>query len=213
MTINYPSIDPADNDSLVGTINFVVNKILKDQDDMLPAKVIAVKDGFVQVQPQIYLITTGGEQVSRAQFAKVPILSMGGGGFVLTFPVKAGDFGYIKANDRDISIFLQSLSESPPGTVRQHSFSDAVFIPNAFSGYSYDSENLVLQKLDGSVKIELSDNAIDITAPTVNINGSQQVNVISSDGVEVQGTGQVNIDSSTQVKLTAPIVNVNGTIF
>ena len=213
MTINYPSIDPADNDSLVGTINFVVNKILKDQDDMLPAKVIAVKDGFVQVQPQIYLITTGGEQVSRAQFAKVPILSMGGGGFVLTFPVKAGDFGYIKANDRDISIFLQSLSESPPGTVRQHSFSDAVFIPNAFSGYSYDSENLVLQKLDGSVKIELSDNAIDITAPTVNINGSQQVNVISSDGVEVQGTGQVNIDSSTQVKLTAPIVDVNGTIF
>jgi hypothetical protein len=213
MTINYPSIDPADNDSLVGTINFVVNKILKDQDDMLPAKVIAVKDGFVQVQPQIYLITTGGEQVSRAQFAKVPILSLGGGGFVLTFPVKAGDFGYIKANDRDISIFLQSLSESPPGTVRQHSFSDAVFIPNAFSGYSYDSDNLVLQKLDGSVKIELSDNAIDITAPTVNINGSQQVNVISSDSVEVQGTGQVNIDSSTQVKLTAPIVNVNGTIF
>ena len=184
MTRNsYPSIDPADNDTLAGTINFALVKALQATDDMLPAKVIAFKPGppaYVQVQPMISLLTTINTQQSRAQLAEIPVLSMGGGGFVIYFSLKPGDFGWIKSNDRDISLFLQELQESPPNTVRMHSFSDAIFIPGILAQYLINPEdegNMVMQSLDGTVKISLGPAKIKIAAPTVEIDGLIGVNM------------------------------------
>ena len=199
MKTNIPSIDPADNGTLSGTFKFVYSKFLETQDDMLPAKVIAYEPGppgFVQVQPLIAILGTGGDRSSRAAIAKVPVLTLGAGGFVMTFPIKPGDFGWIKANDRDISLFLQTLTEAQPATLRKHSFSDAVFIPMTFDEYQADENNLVIQKNDGTVKISLSDDTISIEAPKVNILGKTEVNVTSN----------------VEINITAPTVNVSGNL-
>lgn len=210
MKNNIPSVDPANNDTLVGTFNFVLQKYLQTCDDMLPAKVIAVKPGsptFVQVQPQILVLGTGGDQLPRAQIASIPVLSLGGGGFVMTFPVKPGDMGYIKANDRDISLFMQNFNANPPNTERMHSFSDAIFIPNTFTGYTADPDNLVIQSLAGDVKISVGSDTIDIIAPNINIDGADVVNINSS--VEINVTApDVNINSSSTVEITADDINI-----
>lgn len=168
-----PSINPADEDSLVGAFRSVLGKFLQGVDDCLPAVVIAVEGRRrVTVHPQIMMGATDGKKVSRAQVASVPILNIGGGDFVLSFPVKAGDFGWLKASDRDLSLFLQALKEEWPNTTRMHSFQDGVFIPDVMRQWTLageDDARAVLQSTDGATKIALGDGIVKISAHTVEI--------------------------------------------
>jgi hypothetical protein len=173
---NNPSINPADNGSLAGSLRLAFNKLMQEVNGMLPARVIKYDrdENRVQVQLLITIVTTDGSQVDRQQVASLPVLLLGGGGFFLSFPIKEGDLGWVLANDRDISNFLQSYANAPPNTYRKFSFSDGLFIPDIMRGYTIageDDENAVLQNLDGTIKISLSETTIKITAPTVIVDG------------------------------------------
>jgi hypothetical protein len=189
MSANPSSIDPANEDTLTGTFRHIFNKMMQDTNGMLPARVVAFNGDRnkprVTVQPQIAILTTGGSQVSRAQIASIPVFQFGAGGFLLSFPVKVGDLGWIRANDRDISIFLQNYRESRPQTLRKNNFADAVFFPDMMRDYSItDDDSAVLQNADGTVKIALSETALTITAPAVNIVSP----VLTHNGVNIGST-------------------------
>lgn len=180
-----PSIDPADQDSLVGVLRSVLDKHLQGVDDMLPARVVAFdrKKNRVQVAPMIRVVTTAGQTVGRAQLSSLPVIQIGGGGHVLLFNLKAGDLGWIKANDRDVSLFLQGFAESQPNTMRKHSFSDAVFIPDVMKDWELnpeDEENAVLQSLDGTLRISLGSERIKLTAGPVSFS-------VTPAGIDIQG--------------------------
>ncbi len=168
---NNPNINPADNDSLAGVMRFAFQQLMRGVDGMLPARVLAYDRtaNRVQVELMIAMITTSGTQVSRAQIANLPVINIGGGGYILNFPLKEGDLGFVCANDRDISLFLQSYAESPPNTMRVKSFSDGVFIPSVLTGYDVSGEDgkMVLQNLDGTVRISLSETDMRLTAPAI----------------------------------------------
>lgn len=162
-----PSRDPANDDSVLGTLKTVLRKHLESVDDCLPCRVIAFNGDRnkprVTVQPMVEILTTSKQRVGRAQVPSVPVLVSGAGGFLLSFPIKPGDFGYIKANDRDISLVMQSGKDSAPNTLRLHSFADAVFIPSALEGYtiSEDEEGrAVFQNTGGTSKISMGDDSI-----------------------------------------------------
>lgn len=183
MKTNVNYIDPADEDSLIGTFRFILGKALQNIEGLLPAKVIAfdrTDPGRVQVQPLITMITTDGSQVSRADVASVPVLQIGGGGYFLSFNLQVGDLGWLFASDRDISLFLQSYEESPPNTFRKFQFSDGIFIPTIMRNYTIageDAEHAVLQSTDGSVRIALWPDKVKITAPEgLEIDGPITVN-------------------------------------
>ena len=173
---NQPDIDPANNESLSGTIRFAFSKLMQNVNGMLPAKVIAYDrtTNRVQVQLLIAVVTTGGAQISRPQIASLPVLLLGGGGFFMSFNLNEGDLGWVIANDRDISLFLQTYSQTAPNTARIKNFSDGIFVPDIMTGYTIapeDSGNAVLQSLDGTVKITLDTGVINISAPLVTIEG------------------------------------------
>lgn len=167
-----PSIDPADTNSLAGTLRAVTGKWLQSIDDMLPARVVAYDRATnrASVQPLMMMVTTAGDKVQRAQISSVPVLTMGSGAFLLSFPIEPGDLGWIKASDRDISLFLQSLDEDEPNTRRMHSFQDGLFIPDVMRAWTLnaaDTESAVLQSADGTVRVSLGAATITLTAPTV----------------------------------------------
>jgi copper chaperone CopZ len=117
----------------------------------------------------ILVVTTENETVRRATIASVPVFQIGAGGFVLNFNLKPGDLGWIKASDRDISLFLQSYNEAAPNTFRKHTFEDCVFFPNVMTGYtinSEDAENCVLQTIDGTQRVSIWPDKIKITSDT-----------------------------------------------
>lgn len=170
-TFAPPSIDPADEGSLSGLLRSVLQKSLQTLDDCLPCIVTAVKGRTrVSVQPQVMMGTTDGEKISRAIIPSVPVLNLGAGGFVLSFPINVGDFGWLKASDRDISLFLQGLKEEWPNTRRMHSFADGFFIPDVMRQWTLsgdDAERVVLQSLDGSARVAIGADKIKLAHPTL----------------------------------------------
>ena len=173
MTISNapPSGNPAGKYDLRSLLRLWWTKNLQKLDDMLPAKVIAydAATNTAQVQPLISVVTTDNQLVQRAQVASVPVFQLSMGGFILNLPCNSGDLGWIKANDRDISLFMQTGQMSPPNTQRKHSFEDAMFIPQALRSLvtiaSEDAGNMVLQNNGGTVKIALWPTLIKILAP------------------------------------------------
>ncbi len=193
---NNANIDPANNDTLAGAFRFIFSQFIKSIDTMLPARVIKFDRATnrVQVELLIAMITTDGSRVSRAQIASIPVFQIGGGNFFLNFNLNTGDLGWVIANDRDISNFLQTFTESSPNTYRVKNFADAVFFPNVINNYTISPEdegNAVLQNLSGTVKISLGTDSIVITAPSVTINGDLKVTgeLLALNGIEVSGGG------------------------
>jgi hypothetical protein len=169
---NRPSSNPANDDSLAGLFRLVFGKLMQGVDGMLPARVIAFNgdrnDPRVTVQPLVSMLSTGGEQVARAQIASLPVFQFGAGGYLLSFPLVPGNLGWILANDRDISLFLQSHSDTRPQTLRKQNFADALFIPDVMTGYTVaeeDAANAVLQANDGAVRVALWPEFVKLTAP------------------------------------------------
>jgi hypothetical protein len=217
MTQNaFPSVNPADLDSLTGLFREVFKKLMQNIDGALPAKVIAfnrtIFPNRVQVQAAISVLTTRNELVPRAQIVDLPVLQLGGGGFIFSVNLKPGDDGWIFAADRDISLYLQTLKISAPNTLRIKKFSDAIFIPASLGAYTLadeDVDNAVLQSLDGTVKISLSTNKIKIAAPTVEIDTTTATINATTANIESE---QVNVTATTNIIATTPLFAVSGNI-
>lgn len=200
-----PSLDPANNGTLLGMLKVAINKAIQEMNNALPATIIAYDrtTNRAQVQPQIRVVNTNNQSISRPQIASVPVYQYGGGGFILNFPLKAGSLGWIIACDRDISQFLQSYSESSPNTFRKKNFSDSFFLPDVMTGYEIspdDAENVVLQNLAGTVKISLSNDTITLKAQNIVIDATTMVS-IDSPAITINGTASVSI--------TSPALTVN----
>jgi hypothetical protein len=121
-------------------------------------------------------------------------MALGGGGFVANFPLPAGSKGWIKAADRDISLYLQSGNAGAPNTKRMHTFSDGLFIPDVGSGFtvaSEDTTNAVIQSLDGSVKVSLGSTTIELKATTVIVTGTLNVTENLSWNTATTGTDAI----------------------
>lgn len=199
MVNNNPSIDPANEGTLAGLLQLFRKKMMQGTDGVLPARVLAYKreTNRVKVQPVIAVVGTDGTVTQRAQVASIPVLQFGGGEFFLSFPLKEGDLGWIVANDRDISLFLQGYNDATPNTDRLKSFSDAVFIPDVMTGYTIaeeDEERAVLSNMSGTVRISIGTADIKITSPLTTIDGNLVVTgaIGAQAGINVTG-GAFNV--------------------
>lgn len=167
MSDNRPNTDAADEGSLAGGLGAALKAyFLGEFEGMLPATVVSYDDSSNRavIKPLVMVGTTSGTKVSRAQVAGIPVYRFGGGGFFMRFPIKAGDFGWIKANDRDISlVFQRGGLEDWPNTSRMHKFSDAMFFPDTFKQWVISGENAdkaVWQTMDGNTCISLGEGEI-----------------------------------------------------
>lgn len=172
-----PSIDPANEDSLTGLFRHVFTKMMQNLNGMLPGEVISYDraSNLALVKLSIMQVDTNQNQLPRASIARVPVRQFGGGGFILSFNLKPGDKGWIRACDRDISLFLRNYNDSAPQTFRMHNFSDSMFEPDPMTGFTInpeDSENAVLQSLDGTVRIALWPNKVKVTAPGIELDSN-----------------------------------------
>jgi hypothetical protein len=160
---------PSDS-SFANGIRHVLDLHALRSEKMVPAKVVSYdrKSNTATVQPMLMLVDMNDDTRSRNQISELPVFSLGGGGFHINFPLKAGDLGWMIAADRDISLFMKNLEEARPTTFRTHKFSDAWFIPDVFRKYTINSEDdsaMVIQSTDGETRISIDNGKITITAP------------------------------------------------
>jgi len=204
-----PSRNPANEGDLSGMLAEILPKFIGGVDDMLPCMVQAFEAGppaRVKVKPLIKILKSQtGELIERESIESLPVFQLGGGGYVINFNnISAGDLGWIKANDRDISLFLQSYEESGPNTKRRQKFSDAVFIPDVMRGYEVENgAHFVIQAIDGKKRVAFKDDRIKIICDhVVDIEAASEVNI----GVNVNlGSGGPFIArEGDEVEVTIP---------
>lgn len=190
-----PNLDKANDGDFAGVMTDVLQNFLRGVDDMIPAKVVSYDDATnrATIKPLVMLGTTDGQKISRAQLSNIPVFRFGGGGFFIRFPVKSGDFGWLKATDRDMSLIMQRGGlEDWPNTLRQHSFSDGMFFPDTLKSWAIDGANadaLVIQSLDGSVCVSLHSGKVKIEATDIEVVGNMSVTgTMTNNGVNIGST-------------------------
>lgn len=195
------SRNPANEGSLAGVFQEILGKFLGNVDDMLPAVITAYDRGTnrATVRPLVRVLLTDGTTFDRAEVDSVPVLQLGGGDVVLSFNIAVGDIGWLKANDRDISLFLEDLASSPPNTIRKHTFSDAVFIPDQFRKWTLPAgagTDAVLQTLDGTQSIVIKPATISISSD----------GVINLTRISVGGAGGGTIGATGNIQTFADVI-------
>ena len=197
-----PNLDKANDGDFAGVMTDVLQNFMRGVDDMIPAKVVSYDDttNRAVIKPLVMLGTTDGQKISRAQLSNIPVFRFGGGGFFIRFPVKAGDFGWLKATDRDMSLIMQRGGlEDWPNTLRQHSFSDGMFFPDTLKSWVIDGANadaLVIQSLDGSVCVSLHSGKVKIEAADIEVVGNMSVTgTMTNNGVNI---GSSHVHSGVQ---------------
>lgn len=207
MTDNKPNSNQANDGNLAGGLAEYLRSVLMGVDDMLPAKVVSYDRPINRavLQPLVMMGATGGGKMSRARQANIPVFRFGGGGFFMSYPIKPGDFGWIKACDRDISLIMQSGGQEDwPNTKRIHKFNDAMFFPDTLKDWLISGENMdaaVFQNMSGTVAISLHDDRVLIEAPTIEQRGEHLItgNVTINGNVSTTGTlknNGVNVGST-----------------
>ncbi len=197
MNDNFPSIDPADRYELVGLLKNAFRQLMLEIDGAVPAKVLAYdKDKrLASIQPLIPIVGTSGESTPRGPIDAVPVFIIGAGSYVLNFPIKAGDLGYIIACDRDMSNFLQTYDTARLSTYRIKTFSDCFFLPSVMRDFiidEEDTERVVLQSTDGTVRVALGAGIVKVTVPSegqIVLDGPTTITkkLTVSEGVEING--------------------------
>jgi len=190
-----PNLDKANDGDFAGVMTDVLQNFMRGVDDMIPAKLVSYDDttNRAVIKPLVMLGTTDGQKISRAQLSNIPVFRFGGGGFFIRFPVKPGDFGWLKATDRDMSLIMQRGGlEDWPNTLRQHSFSDGMFFPDTLKSWVIDGANadaLVIQSLDGSVCVSLHSGKVRIEAADIEVVGNMSVTgTMTNNGVNIGST-------------------------
>lgn len=167
--------DLSNKGSLSGLLTSAIKSYLLDVDDMLPCRVVSYdeKKNIVTVQSTVELVDSENKTTKRNEIRNIPVLRMGGGGFFMRSPIKAGDAGWIKASDRDISLVRQrEWQDDKPNTKRIHSFSDGLFIPDTVKDWVIDCKNddaLVIQSLDGKSVLSIHQDKIELETETVKV--------------------------------------------
>lgn len=195
-----------------------IKKALHELQTCIPAIVKEVKGrNQVIATPAVQRVSSSGEIVAWANIV-LPVLVPCGGGMITSWPIKAGDTGWIVAGDLDPSLFLKdSKKPARQNIYNRHSYQFGFFIPCQMAGFNVstdDTDALIFSTQDQKTKISLKDGAItiessdalNIKAKTVNVEGSEKVLIKGSNSVSING-----IDWETHTHLPGTY-NVGGTL-
>lgn len=157
----------------------------------LPGTVVSydATKGTCVIQPTIQAQVTkpDGSQgfVNLPALPDVPVVYLGGGGFVATFPIQPGDEALVIFSSRCIDGWWQQGGVQPQAELRMHDLSDgfAIIGPRSLAKAltNVSTSTVQLRSLDGSTYFELA--------------GGQVANIVAPGGLNITGditiTGKV----------------------
>lgn len=131
---------PTDNGSDYNANTFLVWSILARVRTMQPCQVTAVTGGgvgavgFVTLQPLVNQLDGYGNATPHGQIYNVPYFRLQGGANAVILDPQVGDIGIAGFCDRDISSVKANKGQANPGSKRQFSMADAVYMGGTLNG-------------------------------------------------------------------------------
>lgn len=118
--------------------------------------------GFVDVTPLVNQIDGKGNATPHVTIYNVPYLRIQGGANAIIIDPQAGDVGVCVFASRDITKVKSTKKQANPGSWRQYSFSDGLYLGGMLNAAP-------------TQYIQFNDSGVTITAPLVTINGTLHV--------------------------------------
>lgn len=137
----------------------------------------AIAAGTVSVQPMVDQIDGSGNRVPHGTIYNIPYFRLQGGGNSVIIDPQVGDHGLAVICDRDISSVKATKGQAAPGSRRQNSWADGLYLGGFLNAVS-------------TTTIRFSASGIEITAPggltihaNVDITGT-----VTNNGVNISST-------------------------
>lgn len=136
-----------------GALDTLIRKNLSDlgTNTLVQVKAVHPGDGIVgkvDVQPMVHQQTSDGVSVPHGTIYGVPYLRIQGGACAIIVDPVIGDIGYAIISGRDQSNAVENRAPSSPGSFRQHSMADCVYV----GGFRNDAPTYYLKVTGGSVQ-------------------------------------------------------------
>lgn len=165
-TIDYTYSDEG------GAVENLINLIIDSKvNTVLPAEVVEAKEGRVSVRS---LIMPKEADVPPVVFHNIMAVMPGGGGWRLSYPLRAGDQGLLVTCKLDMIEFKKTLAFTKTKTGRTFDLNDSVFMPLLFNKVPLDKEEVTLIYNE-----EARENASVVT--------------MNKEGIEVRGKSRISI--------------------
>lgn len=191
-------------DNLSDWLAFCVKQVIKDLFICLPGIVQSynAESKRAVILPAVKQVMTDGKIVNYPTLFDVPVMFPSGGGFSITTPLTQGDAVLVIFSQRDIEDFKGSYKNTTPRQDQICGLKDGI----ALAGFGELSTNLAtsdgisIQNKTATSFVTVENNKITVTAPTVEINSSQQLQVTSPD---VTINGSLNVTGGVSWSGTA----------
>lgn len=176
-------------------IGFVIQQMLGRLQTATLVKIIKCTNsgglspvGFVDVLPMVNQLDAAGTAVPHSTIYNVPYFRMQGGANAVIIDPEPGDIGIAVFASRDISKVKSTRKQGNPGSMRQYSPADALYIGGTLNA----APTQYVQFSSAGIKIH-SPTLINLDAPDIQLNAET-----------------VEIAASSSVTVTTPTFKVNG---
>lgn len=198
--------------NIYALINNAVERAIKRLQVCIPAIVKDANRKYVIAVPAVQQSDSDWNAIDWAEI-KLPVYSPLGGGITMSFPLAAGDTGWIIAGDLDPSLFFQNVSSpAKQAFFDRHKYQYGFFLPANLGNFTVsqdDEERWVLTSLDGKTKISIGE-GIDIeTDKELKIKGNSVSIESSGNSITIDGTDWKTHTHSVG-SLTVPITSAQG---
>lgn len=165
---------PGDVASNFAAQKFLILQLISQVSTITLARVVSctndggiVPTGTLTVQPLVNMLAGDGTAFQHGQLFNVPYSRIQGGANAVIIDPQPGDIGIIGFCERDISAVKKSHDIANPGSLRQYSKSDGVWLATLWTGE--EPAQYVVMNAAG-VHI-VSPAQITLQAPTINLQG------------------------------------------
>lgn len=130
--------------------------------------------GFVDVTPLVNQLDSQGNPTPHVIVHNVPYLRMQGGANAIIMDPQKGDIGVCVFASRDISKIKATKKQGNPGSFRQYSFSDGMYLGGMLNGTptQYVQFSAAGIKMHSPIAIILDAPDIQLNAATATLSGS-----------------------------------------
>lgn len=149
--------------------------------------------GYVDVTPLVNQLDGAGKPMPHVTIYNVPYFRLQGGANGIVMDPEKGDIGICVFASRDISKVKSTKAQANPGSRRQYSFSDGMYLGGVLNGVptQYVQFSSAGIRIHSPVLVKLDAPDIQLAADTVEINGATST-TITTPTFTVNGTSQFN---------------------
>lgn len=159
--------------------------------------------GFVDVTPLVNQLDGQGNPTPHVTIHNIPYFRLQGGANAIIIDPQVGDIGICVFASRDISKIKTTKKQGNPGSWRQYSFSDGMYLGGLLNGAptQYVQFSTAGIKIHSPVAIILEAPDIQLLADTVEIEASESVTI---------DTPVFTLNATASATITTPTFTVNG---